>query len=168
MKTVEGKYCRAQVEKHLYQLRSVRGLWQGANCPSDDVNAAREMVFQYDRRADLRIRVAEQNNGRPFTEEELILQGKNPFYNSDEWLQQSPNWERYRNLNHDVLNSKGFDEGFPRFHRGKTFTVVTNRGVHYTSATVCTTAQYRAEGIYWVSRDGLGVSKENVVAWKEE
>lgn len=168
MSTIEGKYCRAHVEKHLYQLRSVGGLWQGANCPSDDLSAARQMVFDYDRRADLRIRITEQRNGRTFSEDELIVHGKNPLYNPDEWLQQSPNWERYRNLNHDVSSRNEFDEGFPRSHRGKTFTLVTNRGTHHTGATVCTTAQYRAEGIYWVTQDGLAVSKENVVAWKEE
>jgi hypothetical protein len=168
MSTIEGKYCRAQVEKHLYQLRSVSGLWQGTNCPAYDVIAAREMVFKYDRRADLRIRIAEQRNGRAFTEDELISEGKNPLYNPNEWLQQSPNWERYCNLNHDVSDRNGFDEGLPRSHRGKTFTLITNRGVHHTGATVCTTAQYRAEGIYWLSQDGLAISKENVVAWKEE
>lgn len=72
---IEGEFCRVHLEDHLWQLRSINGLWQGYNCPKEDIKQAGRLVREYDERTRKRLTAEESRLGRTLTNEEI---GRNP------------------------------------------------------------------------------------------
>lgn len=83
-------------------------------------------------------------------------------------LQQSTNWEIRKSFQGFLEDGFPFDEGFPGFYRGKTFTLITRNGTRHTGATVDDSRQYMFEGVEWRTRSRSVVSRGVVIAWCEE
>jgi hypothetical protein len=88
-------------------------------------------------------------------------------------LQQSVHWEERKDFTEDVARLFGdfpgfpFNEPWPRWWHGRSFTLITYRGTRHESAIVDDSRQYRDEGLCWRTPSGP-VGKHLVIAWQEE
>ena len=165
---INGMFCTSQKEGAFWVIRAVRGLMQATYREELSDKDIRKLVKEYDLRARSRLHLYEQKRERPLSQEELAWHGLNPNYNPSEWLQESDSWETVTQFKYgNYIPGFPFAAGFPRFYRGKTFTLIDRIGLKIMGATVNDSTQYRAEGLYWNTFRGV-YNEHSVAAWKEE
>lgn len=86
-------------------------------------------------------------------------------------LQESKNWNKNAQFRgHFIEEGYPFQEGYPRYDYGKTFTLITRDGEVHNHVKVDHSTECRAEGLIWRGNYGQGeaIYKETVLCWIEE
>ncbi len=87
--------------------------------------------------------------------------------------QQSPNWDKYKDISYFVLEGFPFNEGFPQGgpfgNADKVYEIILRNG-NKVDAQVDYSTQYKAEGLTWKCLEGVFkyVDRHIVVAWREK
>lgn len=85
-------------------------------------------------------------------------------------MEKSKHWDELTNSPKQTPIALGltfpYQEGFPRYHHGKTYTVLLHDG-SLREARVDTSQQYAAEGTTWELATGKTMYEKEVVAWCE-
>jgi hypothetical protein len=84
-------------------------------------------------------------------------------------IEKSPNWDTKNQLKgRFVKEGFPFQEGFPRYPLGATFTLITRDGKEHKHAIVNLDRQYSAEGPQWQTSGGKIIYDSVVVCWIQE